>query len=252
MIVLAKTPFLFCCGGDLLLKIEFFLKQYSSTKQIFICVNIILRVFFYSAYICIYIVTIKRNSKRKRKKYKTLALAEFGPIGPTSSRPCPLDLAATLMEPATPLPAPSSRRRHSSLPLLSLLSSLLSLLERSTPTVPGQRAQRPDARSPRVRASRPTAPCMPEAGTACDPEPDTACCRQAERPARQPTPCDPPRPSAPGATKAERTSCPRTKARPRAVRFCIALMEIHCFRYSPHLFFLEDTPLMALTPTVPQ
>jgi hypothetical protein len=148
MIVLAKTPFLFSCGGDLLLKIEFFLKQYSSTKQIFICVNIILRVFFYSLYICIYIVTIKRNSKRKRKKYKTLALAEFGPLGPTSSRPCPLDLAATLMESATPLPAPSSRRRHSSLPLLSLLSllsSLLSLMERPTST---GRAQAPAPRRP--------------------------------------------------------------------------------------------------------
>ena len=56
MIVLAKTPFLFSCGGDLLLKIEFFLKQYSSTKQIFICVNIILGVFFYSVYIYVYIL----------------------------------------------------------------------------------------------------------------------------------------------------------------------------------------------------
>jgi hypothetical protein len=29
-------------------------------------------------------------------------------------------------------------------------------------------------------------------------------------------------------------------------------MEIHCFRYSlPHLFFLEDTPLIVLIPTVP-
>ena len=66
MIVLAKTPFLFSCGGDLLLKIEFFLKQYSSTKHIFIYVNIILGVFFLQCiYICIYIVTIKRNSKIK-------------------------------------------------------------------------------------------------------------------------------------------------------------------------------------------
>jgi hypothetical protein len=56
MIVLAKTPFLFSCGGDLLLKIEFFLKQYSSTKQIFICVTIILGVFFYSEYIYVYIL----------------------------------------------------------------------------------------------------------------------------------------------------------------------------------------------------
>ena len=53
MIVLAKTLFLFSCGGDLLLKIEFFLKQYSSTKQIFICVNIILRVFS-TVYIYVY------------------------------------------------------------------------------------------------------------------------------------------------------------------------------------------------------
>jgi hypothetical protein len=46
--VLAKAPFLltlFSFGEDLLFKIEFFLKQYSSTKQIFICVNIILGVF---------------------------------------------------------------------------------------------------------------------------------------------------------------------------------------------------------------
>lgn len=42
------------------------------------------------------------------------------------------------------------------------------------------------------------------------------------------------------------------EARPRAVHFISALMEIHCFRYSlPHLFFLEDTPLMVLIPTVP-
>jgi hypothetical protein len=52
-----KTPFLFSCGGDLLLKIEFFLKQYSSTKHIFIYVNIILGVFFfYSVYIYVYIL----------------------------------------------------------------------------------------------------------------------------------------------------------------------------------------------------
>jgi hypothetical protein len=56
MIVLAKTPFLFSCGGDLLLKIEFFLKQYSSTKQIFICVNIILGVFFSTVNIYVYIL----------------------------------------------------------------------------------------------------------------------------------------------------------------------------------------------------
>jgi hypothetical protein len=55
MIVLAKTRFLtlFSCGGDLLLKIEFFLKQYSSTKQIFICINIILGVFLRCIYIYI-------------------------------------------------------------------------------------------------------------------------------------------------------------------------------------------------------
>jgi hypothetical protein len=164
-----------------------------------------------------YIVTIKRNSKRKRKKYKTLALAEFGPLGPTSSRPCPHDLAATLMEPATPLPAPSSRRRHSSLPLLS---SLLSLLERSTPTVPRQRVQRPDARSPRVRASRPTAPCMPEAATARDPEPDTACCRQAERRAPRPT-ADAVRPATdgtPAASPREPPACEQTEPRHRLAR----------------------------------
>ena len=69
MIVLAKTPFLFSCGGDLLLKIEFFLKQYSSTKQIFICVNIILGVFS-TVYIYIYSEYKKLKKRKKREKNK--------------------------------------------------------------------------------------------------------------------------------------------------------------------------------------
>jgi hypothetical protein len=55
--VLAKAPFLltlFSFGEDLLFKIEFFLKQYSSTKQIFICVNIILGV-LPAVYIYVYL-----------------------------------------------------------------------------------------------------------------------------------------------------------------------------------------------------
>jgi hypothetical protein len=74
MIVLAKSRFLltlFSCDGDLLLKIEFFLKQYSSTKQIFFCVNIILKVFLQRIYMCIYILLPKKEI-RKLKKYKTL------------------------------------------------------------------------------------------------------------------------------------------------------------------------------------
>jgi hypothetical protein len=116
------------------------------------------------------------------------------------------------MEPATPLPAPSSRRRHSSLPLLS---SLFSLLKRSTPTVPGQRAQRPDARSPRVRASRPTAPCMPEAATARDPEPDTALHARDAQATKRATPTGQVRPRAtllPGNRNAATSSSDRTRA----------------------------------------
>jgi hypothetical protein len=90
MIVLAKTPFLltlFSFGEDLLLKIEFFLKQYFSTKQIFICVNIILGVFFLKCiYMCIYIYMYCYHKKKfenflkKEKKYKTLAYRPTRPI----------------------------------------------------------------------------------------------------------------------------------------------------------------------------
>jgi hypothetical protein len=142
-----------------------------------------------------YIVTIKRNSKRKRKKYKTLALAEFGPLGPTSSRPCPLDLAATLMEPATPLPAPSSRRRHSSLFSLFSLPCSLSWSARRRPCLgnapsaptPGARASEPaDRPRPACQKPRPRATPSPTPRAAAKPSAQPDSRRRATRPGQAP------------------------------------------------------------------
>jgi hypothetical protein len=139
-------------------------------------------------------------------------------------------------------------------PLLPLPFSLL----RSQGTTRPNAARSPRARArpglPRPKTLRPSPPSrdaptpsspgaqVPDRGhPARVPPSGHVPARQEKRPTEQSNPQ--PRSSRPNRA---------TEARPRAVHFISTLMEIHCFRYSlPHLFFLEDTPLMVLIPTVP-